>query len=61
MWSSDYTTFSEPDHWVTIVGTSSSTPDSAIAWCVNRGLDRDHCFAKRISVGTHYDKTTQYQ
>jgi hypothetical protein len=61
VWSSDWTTFSSPNWWVTIVALPMTTPQQANGWCDAQGLDTDHCFAKMISsvLGPH--GTTVYR
>ena len=62
LWSGDYTTFTYPDFWVTIMPSSySSSPESANQWCANRGFDGDRCYAKRISITSYYDQTTLHR
>jgi serine/threonine protein kinase len=52
LWSGDWSTFSGPDFWVTVVGVTFTDSAGALAWCRNQGFDRDHCAAKIIST-TH--------
>lgn len=52
LWSGDWSTFSAPDFWVTVVGITSADPAPALAWCRSQGFDRDHCIAKIVST-TH--------
>jgi serine/threonine kinase PknH len=52
LWSGDWSTFSGPDFWVTVVGVTFPDSAGALAWCRNQGFDRDHCAAKVIST-TH--------
>lgn len=61
IWSGDWTTFSSPDWWVTIVGDPSSDSASAIGWCGSAGLDFDHCFAKIVSTSRGVAGTTMMQ
>jgi serine/threonine protein kinase len=52
LWSGDWSTFSAPDFWVTIVPATFSDSSGALAWCRSRSLDSDHCLAKLVST-TH--------
>ncbi len=52
LWSGDWSTFSAPDFWVTVVGMTFGDSAGALAWCRAQGFDRDHCAAKIIST-TH--------
>ncbi len=61
VWSGDWTTFSLPNWWVTIVALPMTTPQQANAWCDAQGLDADHCFAKMISSVLGPDGTTVYR
>jgi hypothetical protein len=60
LWSGDWSTFSESDFWVTIVGTGFLTADGALAWCTSSGFDRDHCYAKLISTTHPIKGSTAY-
>ncbi|HET6732672.1 hypothetical protein [Mycobacterium sp.] len=60
LWSGDWSTFSESNFWVTIVGTGFPTADGALAWCTSSGFDRDHCYAKLISTTHPVDGSTDY-
>lgn len=61
VWSGDWTSFSEPNWWVTIVGVPMSTPQEANGWCDAQGLDAGHCFAKMISSVLGPEGTTSYR
>lgn len=52
LWSGDWSTFSAPDFWVTVVGITFADSSGPLAWCSSKGFDRDHCAAKLIST-TH--------
>jgi hypothetical protein len=52
LWSGDWSTFSEPNFWVTVVADTFPESAGALAWCRSQGLDRDHCAAKIVST-TH--------
>jgi hypothetical protein len=60
LWSGDWSTFSESNFWVTIVGTGFPTADGALAWCTSSGFDRDHCYAKLISTTHPIEGSTAY-
>ncbi|WP_159813382.1 hypothetical protein [Actinomyces sp. zg328] len=45
--------------WVTLAGVAYDTPEQANAWCDAQGLDRDHCFAKKIDTTGTPDGTTK--
>jgi hypothetical protein len=49
LWSGDYTTYTYPDFWVTIVAIPYATPEEANAWCDANGLPREDCYAKLVS------------
>jgi hypothetical protein len=49
VWANDWTTFSTPDWWVTVVGQPYYDGPSANQWCDAHGIDADNCFAKVIS------------
>ena len=46
--SDDYTNFSGPGFWVTIIPTPYSTPDAANAWCDSAGFGVKDCYASRL-------------
>ncbi|MDP7724202.1 serine/threonine-protein kinase [Mycobacterium sp. TY814] len=52
LWSGDWSTFSEPNFWVTIAGITFADARGALMWCSSKGFDRDHCIAKIVST-TH--------
>jgi serine/threonine-protein kinase len=52
LWSGEWSTFSEPNYWVTIAGYTYAGSDGALLWCRSKGFDRDHCIAKLVST-TH--------
>jgi hypothetical protein len=60
LWSGDWSTFSESNFWVTIVGTGFPTADEALAWCASNGFDRDHCYAKLVSTTHPSEGSTAY-
>lgn len=58
VWAGDWSTFSAPDWWVTVVGDPSSDAGSSLQWCNRNGLDADHCYAKIISNTRGAEGTT---
>lgn len=58
-WSSDWSSFDLQDWWVTVVGLPYDSPETALAWCDNHGLDRDHCYAKKITTSGGSNGTTK--
>jgi hypothetical protein len=60
LWSGDWSTFSGPDFWVTVVGITFSDSAGALQWCRNQGFDRDHCVAKIISTTHIVEGSTAY-
>lgn len=60
LWSGDWSTFSAPNYWVTIVGITFPDSSGALAWCKSQGLDDDHCIAKFISTTSPVEGSTAY-
>jgi hypothetical protein len=60
LWSGDWSTFSAPNFWVTIVGITFPESSGALAWCRNQGLDSDHCAAKIVSTTHPVEGSTAY-
>jgi serine/threonine protein kinase len=58
--SGDWSTFSGPDFWVTVLGTTYPTAAGALAWCRGEGYDREHCAAKIVSTTHPVDGSTSY-
>jgi hypothetical protein len=48
LWAGDWSTFSDPNFWVTVAGITFDDSSSALAWCSSQSLDRDHCTAARL-------------
>ncbi|WP_338890563.1 hypothetical protein [Rhodococcus sovatensis] len=61
IWSGSWSTFSSPDWWVTAVGETYPTGESANTWCVANNFDRDHCYAKLVSSVRPVDGSTVLQ
>ena len=60
LWSGDWSTFSAPNFWVTVVGITFSDSAGPLAWCRSQGFDRDHCIAKIISTTHPVEGSTAY-
>ncbi|WP_168214739.1 PQQ-binding-like beta-propeller repeat protein [Mycolicibacterium sp. ELW1] len=60
LYSGDWSTFSAPDFWVTIAGVTFADSDSALGWCRDHGLDREHCYAKLVSTSHPVDGSTAF-
>jgi serine/threonine-protein kinase len=60
LWSGNWSTFDKPDYWVTVANVTFPDPDGALAWCRDRGFDRDHCFAKLVSTTHGPGGSTKY-
>lgn len=58
LWSGDWSSFRLGDFWVTVLAEPYDSPDEALATCTNMGLDRDNCFAKKLSTSEGPDGTT---
>ncbi|MFN8053668.1 MAG: hypothetical protein U0Q22_19700 [Acidimicrobiales bacterium] len=50
LYSSDWA-FKRQDVWVTVTSTTFSSGAEANSWCVQQGIDAEHCFAKLIHTG----------
>jgi hypothetical protein len=48
LWSGDWSSFSAPDFWVTVVGIGYEDKSGAQTWCTAHNLDQDHCFANLV-------------
>ena len=58
LWSGDWSSFRLDDFWVTVLAQPYDTPEEALETCRNLGLDRDNCFAKKLSTSERPDGTT---
>ena len=58
LWSGDWSSFRLADFWVTVLAEPYDSPDEALATCTNLGLDRDNCFAKKLSKSEGPEGTT---
>ncbi|QZT57883.1 hypothetical protein [Mycolicibacterium austroafricanum] len=59
--SGQWTTFSSPDWWVTVVGIPKLSASEANRWCDTQGLGVDDCFAKFVSSCFGVEGTTVYR
>ncbi|WP_460359485.1 hypothetical protein [Mycobacterium sp. ZZG] len=59
--SSQWTTFSAPDWWVTVVGLPKLSASEANRWCNTQGLGVNDCFAKFVSSYFGVEGTTVYR
>lgn len=48
LWAGDWSTFSSPNFWVTVVADTFPESPGALAWCTSHGFDRDHCTATHL-------------
>jgi serine/threonine protein kinase len=60
LWSGNWSTFSDSNFWVTIVGITFSDSSGALAWCRGQGFDSDHCAAKVVSSTMPIEGSTAY-
>ncbi len=49
LWSGDYSGFRLSNFWVTIAPQPYSSGMTANGWCDSAGIDKDNCYAKRIT------------
>jgi hypothetical protein len=61
VWSGNWTTFSAPNFWVTVVGPPYHSSDDANSWCDANGFGVDDCFAKFLSTDIGVEGTTVYR
>jgi hypothetical protein len=61
VWSGQWSTFSDPDFWVTVVGPPLPFAEDANRWCDANGFDVNDCFAKFISSLFGVEGTTVYR
>jgi hypothetical protein len=48
LWAGDWSTFSAPNFWVTVVADTFPESAGALAWCGSQGLDVDRCTATHL-------------
>jgi hypothetical protein len=61
VWSGQWSTFSDPDFWVTVVGPPLPFAEDANRWCDANGFGVNDCFAKFISSLFGVEGTTVYR
>lgn len=62
LWSGDWTSFSGPDFWVSVVSAKASAAwRPALRWCPSQGLDDAHCYAKNLNHTGTSEKATKHQ
>lgn len=61
VYSGQWSTFSDDDWWVTVVGPSWFYPDDANRWCDQQDFGVDDCFAKFLSSIFGPERTTVYR
>ncbi|WP_156798072.1 hypothetical protein [Brevibacterium mcbrellneri] len=57
--SEDWSSFRVKDYWVTVIPTGYDSPEPALKKCEEFKLDRDNCFAKRLSHTKGPDGSTK--
>jgi hypothetical protein len=50
LWAGNWSTFSSPNFWVTVVADTFPESAGALAWCTSHGFDRDHCTATHLET-----------
>ncbi|MBN6039286.1 hypothetical protein [Amycolatopsis sp. 195334CR] len=58
LWSGDFSSFKHPDFWITVVPERFSTGEAANGWCVDQGIGKDDCYAKRLTHSGGYEGNT---
>ena len=61
VWSDEWRTFDLNGWWVTFAGLTFTGPDEANAWCDQRRIPVDECFAKVVSNSRDSRGTTKYR
>ena len=61
VYSGQWSTFADPDWWVTVVGPAWYFPADANNWCDTHGFGADGCFAKFISPFFGPERATVYR
>lgn len=57
--SSQWSSFRLEDYWITVLNEPFDDPEAALAKCRELGIDRDNCFAKKISSTEGPEGTTK--
>ncbi|WUI25892.1 hypothetical protein OG976_23330 [Mycobacterium sp. NBC_00419] len=60
LWSGNWSTFDDPDWWVTVAGVTFPDAGGALAWCRDHGYDRNHCYAKLVSTSHPIDGSSAF-
>lgn len=61
VWSDEWRTFDLRGWWVTFAGLTFAGPDEANAWCDQRSIPVDECFAKVVSNTRDSSGSTKYR
>jgi hypothetical protein len=48
LWAGDWSAFSGPNFWITVVANPFPESADALAWCRSQGFDHDHCAATHL-------------
>lgn len=57
--SSQWSSFRLEDYWITVLNEPYDDPEAALIKCQELGIDRDNCFAKKISSTEGPEGTTK--
>ncbi|MCT1828772.1 hypothetical protein [Brevibacterium luteolum] len=57
--SSQWSSFRLEDYWITVLNEPYDDPEAALTKCQELGIDRDNCFAKKISSTEGPEGTTK--
>ncbi|NMN95060.1 hypothetical protein [Antrihabitans stalactiti] len=60
LWTGDFRSYNDPNWWGSVVLIPFSNSQGALAWCAQQGMDKDHCFAKRVNA-TGTQGSNEYQ
>ncbi|GEM_PF-6258872 len=61
LWSGDWRSYTHGDYFVTVVDDRFHTSESALAFCRDYNLSRDHCLAQIVSDSRGPDGSTKLQ
>lgn len=50
LWTGDFRSYNDPNWWGSVVLIPFDDPRGALTWCAQQGMDKDHCFAKRVNA-----------
>ncbi|WP_051297479.1 hypothetical protein [Brevibacterium album] len=59
LWSGDWQSFKMGDYWITVLAEPYDSPEDALAKCTSLGIDRDNCYAKKLSTVEGPEDTTR--